>query len=191
VSGGAAVQLDLFGEVEAAETVAAQADRSRLRGALEVLAFSCPDTLEVLIHLGYWRDRDDRSVGYSAPWAYSVTRKGLRFEHETTWGGWSSRPRHLVTWEELQGLVGLDPRRRELIDWAAGLWRPGPEDRMPFPDEVPWRYLIRPYELWPNADHWHSSYVVSDHAMPGWDRRWRAWKVAGAILGDAIGRVGQ
>ena len=179
-----AVQLELSGEVEALERQAVDAERRRINDALACLRDSCPDTLQVVWHLDWWKDRDAKGPGYTSPWAYLVCRRGVFYEHETTWGGWDSRPTNLVSWDELRALLGDDPRRAGVVAWAESLWRPTIEDvsTSPWPDQPSWRYLTRPHELWPHPETWHPSYIEEDHAMPGHDARMAAWRTTFAIL---------
>lgn len=180
-----AVQLDLFGEVEAAERQAADADRARIDDALTCLAISCPHALEVLWHLEWWKPRDEKGPGFTEPWAYLVCRRGVFFEHESTWGGWDCRPRNLVTWDELRDRLADDPRRAGVVAWATGLWHPTAADMgKPWPDLVSWRYLIRPYELDPHPEMWNPSYAEGDREARGYADRMGAWRTTMAILLD-------
>jgi hypothetical protein len=181
-----AVQLDLFGEVEADEATWAAGERDRLQGALICLRDSCPHTLEVVRHLTWWKPRNETGPSYTPPWAYLVNKGGVNYEHETTWGGFDCRPANCVTWSELVDLLGSDPRRVEVIDWADGLWQPSASDPWPWVDDVPWRYLCRPYEMYPSPDEWHPSYIEGDRAKAGHGARMKAWRTTLAILNDAL-----
>lgn len=180
------VQLDLFGEVEAAESAAVSADRARLTNALICLRDAVPDALQVVVHLSMWRDQ--RGIGKSGEWAYCVRQNHFRYEAVSDWWngaldrgepfGWSRTPAHRVTWAELQTLVGDDPRRVGLIEW---------EQSLTVVD--PWWDLTRPHELWPDPEGWHPSYIESDHRRPGWSARLKAWQDLQALLNDAITRI--
>lgn len=170
-----AVQLDLFGHVEAAEQAAIEDSRRQVVAALTCLRDSVPMALEVVVHLKRHQDRDDRKPGKSGDWAFIVSHAGLRYEDVNTWGGWDSRPRNLFTWDRLADAIEQDPRRAEVIQWARSLTV---VDR--------WRDLYRPYELWVDPHTWHPSYIEGDHQRPGWDERIHAWRTTQAILSDAI-----
>lgn len=171
------VQLDLFGEVEASHT-------RRLVDALVCLRDAVPEAMYVVVHLCQWKRPEDRSIGKSGDWAYTIRNAGLRYEHVDDWGrgayergetwGWSRTPVRLVTWAELSELVGGDPRRQTLVDWFHNLTEP---DR--------WRDIYRPFELWPHPETWHPDYIAGDHERPGWDARSGAWRELQAILTDA------
>lgn len=164
-----AVQLDLFGEVLTAET------------GLRVDAMTClrdavPGALRTVLGDLVFH-RGEVAAGMSGAWAYAVRQDGFYFEGVDTWGGWYARPRYMITWAELDALVGADPRLAEVEAWAAQQREPGL-----------WRNLSRPYELWPDPDDWHPSYITGDHERPGWDERIAAWRTVLTILDDAISR---
>lgn len=171
------VQLDLFGEVEASHT-------RRLVAALTCLRDVVPDAMYVVVLLAQWKRTEDRSIGASGDWAYSIRNTGLRYERAGDWWagarergetwGWSRTPAGLVTWPELAELIGHDPRRPAVVDWFNGLTAP---DR--------WRDIYRPFELWPKPETWHPDYIAGDHERPGWDARSAAWRELQAILTDA------
>ncbi|WP_053203807.1 hypothetical protein [Jiangella muralis] len=164
-----AVQLDLFGEVLTSET-------RRVVDGLACLRDAHPRALDLM--LGERRpDTGEIKVGASGPWAYSVRRAGFYFEDRGGWGGWYARPAHLLTWSELDALVGGDARLLEVRAWSESLHGVGGRnDRM------------RPHELWPDPGGWHPSYIEGDHERPGWDERITAWRTVLAILDDAIAR---
>lgn len=171
------VQLDLFGDVERAERQAASEDRQRRRDALTCLRDSMPETLEAVAWVKYRRERDTRHPGMCGDWAYVMCRAGIRFEHVSTWGGWDCTPRHLLTWAELDTIIGSDARRAAVRDWVSTLVEPC------------WRELMRPHEMWPNRDQWHPSYITGDHDRAGWTSRRQTWMDTLAILTDAIERL--
>lgn len=172
----------------------ADADAAWIRtpeaAVLTCLRDAVSDAMRVVIHLDYWRPRDERNIQASGEWAFSIRREGLRFEHESEWWsgarargeawGWDRAPAHHITWGELTDLIGSDPRRAELTTWAATL-----QDRA---DQV--RELVRPHELWPNPEQWNPGYVARDRAHPRWEQRLTAWHTLQAILTDAVTRLG-
>jgi hypothetical protein len=171
-------QLDLFGQGTEAR---------RLVDGLTCLRDAVPDAMYVVIHLGYWLPRDERNIGASGDWAYSIRRDGLHFEHENDWWrgawsrgeryGWSRTPVHRITWAELAEEIGGDPRRADLVAWSGSLTEPA------------WKERGRPHELWPDPGQWHPDYITHDHQHPGWDRRIAAWRTLQTILTDAITRL--
>lgn len=172
--------FDFLPEIAAAR----QVERLQpLRDALTCLRDAVPEALEVVVLLGYRHEKDTRAARASGPWAYCVSRDGLRHEPRDEWSnptdggprGWSRTPAHLTTWEELAALVGADPRRADLVAWAEGLTAP---DR--------WRDLFRPHELWPNPEQWHPGYIEGDHERPGWGERITAWRTLQSILTTAL-----
>ena len=164
-------QPDLFGEVDAAH-------QARLRDALTCLIESVPDALNLV--LGVRRlDRGEIKVGKGGRWAYSSRRPGLWFEGVGTWGGWYSRPRDLLTWDELDDLVAADPRVEQVREWSESLTAIDA-----------WKDRYRPFELWPNAERWHPSWIAGDHSRPGWDERINAWAAVLDVLRDARSQVG-
>lgn len=174
-------QYDLFGEIEQAET-------QRLSGALICLRDAIPYALEVVVYLTYWRPRDNRSIGTTGDWAYSVRDSGICYEPAEEWWtgaqdrgepyGWDRTPARHLGWDELADLIWDDPRRQSIAAWAASLTAP---DR--------WRDLGRPHELWPDPDTWHPDYIDGDHERPGWPQRLAAWQDTIAILTDAAARL--
>lgn len=163
----APLQLDLFGDELAAES-------TRHVDALTCLRDSHPRALEILT--GERRpDTGEVRCGLSGSWAYSVRRAGFCFEDASTWGGWYSRPAHVLTWPELDELVGADPRLADVAAWSRSLAADARRDR------------YRPFELWPDPESWHPSYIKGDRDHPGWADRLAAWRLVLAILDDAIG----
>lgn len=169
-----AIQLDLFGEVLAAEQHARTADLQRRIDGLTCLRDNVPDAMEAVLLLGYHHSHDNRSVCFGGDWAYLLCQAGLRFESGTTWKGWDHQPAHLLTWNELTTLIGADPRRTELAAWA---------DTVPQPR---WRHTHRPFEFWPHPEQWHPGYIQKDHADPQWPAREHAWNLLQQLLTDTI-----
>ena len=171
------LQLDLFGEVERAEQDAVVADAARRHDALTCLTEAHPDTLNLL--LGNRRlDTGEIKQGCSGNWAYSVRSTGFWFQDRATWGAtagaWYRKPVHHFAWAELDAIAAADPRVDEIRAWADSLTA---IDR--------WKDLTRPFELWPNPERWHPSYIKSDHTRPGWDARIHTWHLALTVLTDA------
>lgn len=170
------MQLDLFGEVLAAEEAEVQAERARLRDCLTMLAQANPRSVEVLWHLRYWPEHARRDIGSSGDWAYSLRTTGLHFEHVDTWPGWDTTPRQVVTWAELEELLTAVPGRVEVITWARSVTQTH--------GVLAWRQLYRPYELWPHPQRWHPDYLDSDRQAAGWPERHQAWSATVQILGS-------
>ncbi|WP_194838876.1 hypothetical protein [Nocardia sp. XZ_19_369] len=172
-----ATQLDLFGEVLAAE-------RTRSIEALTCLRDAVPEALEIIATLRYRSPSDTRSPRSSGQWAYCVCRGGLCFENADDWWagsrargevwGWARTPAHLITWDQLAALVQHDPRRAEICAWTESLLSPRG------------RLVTRPFELWPNPDQWNPGYLDSDRADPLWPQRRKAWQLVLDLLTDAI-----
>lgn len=164
-------QYDLFGELEATET-------QRHNEALTCLRDAMPTALLCVIHLHDWRGgTGSRSVGAGGDWAYNIGPDGIRYEHVSTWwpaGGWSRTPAHLITWDQLAAIVTPDPRHADLVAWA----QPDQDGRRP--------PLHRPYELCPDPEGWHPSYIEGDHADPEWPARLHTWTTLQALLTDAM-----
>ena len=171
----AALQLDLFGEVEAAEHAAERADRERRRDALTCLIEAHPRTLELL--LGDLRhEGGEIKQGVSGGWAYSVRANGFWFQDRDEWsrgGGWYQRPKSRFSWDE-RAAIAADPRVEQVRAWSAALTAPDS-----------WKDRYRPFELWPHPETWHPSYITSDHERPGWVERRAAWDLVLAVLTDA------
>jgi hypothetical protein len=149
--------------------------------ALECLRDVVPEALEVVVHLHWWKPRNDGDTAHAGgDWAYTVCEKGLRFEPRAEWsrrGGWNVKPSGLVEWEVLADVLGSDPRRAEVVAWAESLTSPA------------WRDLYRPHELWPHPESWHPDYLAMDRDRPGYDERMRAWRTVLAILTEAAEAV--
>lgn len=170
-------QLDLFGEIETAET-------RRYVDALTCLRDAVPEALQAVVELSWWRERDKRNPAAAGEWAYIVCRAGLRHEREDDWWrgaqlrgeqfGWNRTPADLTTWDELAGLVGDDPRRGAVVAWAESLTEPR------------WRDLTRPKQLWPQPEQWHPDHIANELKRPGWAERFDAWRTTLRILDDAI-----
>lgn len=147
---------------------------------LECLRDVVPEALDVVRHLGWWKDRDERRRGASGDWAYRVCERGVYFGARAgrgEWKGWDHNPIHLLGWAELTSLIADDPRRTDVQEWASSLTA---IDR--------WRDLYRPFELWPHADRWHPSYIEGDRERTGYSDRMHAWRTTQAILTTAIDR---
>lgn len=147
---------------------------------LRCLRDAVPDALEVVLHLEWWKARDERHPGASGEWAYLVCAAGMHFgsrHSNDEWAGWEHKPKYLVTWAELQSLLEADPRREEVAAWAESLPTPN------------WKGLYRPYELWPNPEEWHPSYIESDRERSGYPERIHAWRLVQAILTDVADRI--
>lgn len=171
-----ATQLDLFGEVLAAEYATEQADTERLTTGLRVLSDEHPRSLELLIG-ARTPDTGHVKAGKGHRYAYRVKQHAFLFEPIETWGGWDAAPRHQITWDELDELLAGDPRIDELRVWTEMLTAPDA-----------WRDLGRPHELWADP-RWHPSYIDNDHARPGWEQRLTAWHTVFSILTDAQQKV--
>lgn len=180
-------QLALFGAAELAEPQRSRVQVQRLTAGLTCLRDAVPEALEMISVLRYGRTEDTRSPCAADGWAWCVCRAGLRFEPTEQWWtaarirgerwGWNRVPAGLLTWEELTGLVGADPRRAEIAAWAQSI----PEPR--------WRVLERPHELHADSDGWHVSYLCRDHIHPQWPARWRAWQLVRELLTDAMTKL--
>lgn len=174
------LELDLF----AAVMPPAQ---QRQVDALTCLRDSMSDALEVVANLRYNQPDDSRAPRLSGNWAFCVSRPGLRFENADEWWsgggrrresrGWNRTPANLVTWDELRTWIGHDPRRAEISAWTESL--PAPR----------WKLLMRPHELWPDPEGWHTGYFCRDHVHEQWPARRRAWGLTLTLLNDAIDQV--
>lgn len=164
-------QYDLFGELEATETL-------RHNEALTCLRDSLPTALHAVTALTNWTGRSGgHNPGMAGDWAYAIDDPGIRYEHVSTWGpagGWSRTPAHLLTWDQLAALVTPDPRHADLVAWA----QPDAEGLRP--------PLHRPYELWPDPEGWHPSYIEGDRADPEWPARLHAWTTLQQLLTEAM-----
>lgn len=149
-----------------------------LADALTCLADADPAALEAVIqhptwaHL--WGNGDVRSAG---TWAYSRTLTHYRFEQVDTWwkrGGWEKRPANRIAFGEIREALPLDVILH-LNAWARTL-----------PDTAASSFkLSRPFELWPDGDKWHPSYIEKDHKDPAWADRLEAWTLLIDALRDA------
>lgn len=183
-------QLDLFGEVEAAEQASARASEGRSRAANTFLAspwpdllgwWGYPDVVEAQLHHGE-TEASKRSGPNGTPgWAWATWRDGLHFEGEACWskaGGWSHRPSWVIPWTELHALRDSRPDiTQRILDLADGhgAVRRG----------YGWRWWAAPYTLTPWG--WHPSYYeveqqadYYDHdARPegAWADRMAAWRL--------------
>lgn len=180
----APVQLDLFGDVVAAERQDQAVDLQRQIDGLTCLRDVVPQALQIVAELSCIRRGDSRSPSAAGAWAWCVARAGLRFEPAAEWWtgarerrepwGWARTPACLLTWNELTALLGTDPRRAAIAIWARLL----PEPR--------WQLLVRPHELGPDPDSWSLSYLCGDHLHPQWTARRTAWKLVLDLLTDTI-----
>lgn len=170
----AGVQLDLFaGDLEV----------RRLVDGLTCLRDIVPEALEAVVYLREWQTHTlavaSKSLDTPAgSWWYKTSKAGLHFERlgerdRSTWP-LSRSLVHLVTWAELAGLLGDDPRRAGIVAWSRSLVEPA------------WRERMRPYELWPAPECWHPSYIAGDREDPGWPERIAAWRTLQAMCTDAI-----
>lgn len=149
----------------------------RLADGLTCLRDVVPEAMNVVLHLTDWHRTEEGGYGLSGDWAYTVRRRGLRFERRHSgWDGRASRMR-VVTWSELAGLFGDDPRRAAIVAWSQALVEPA------------WQQRMRPHELWPDPGSWHPSYIENDRADPGWPERIAAWTALQAMCTDAITRL--
>lgn len=172
------LQLDLFGEVEAAEQAATDRAHRRQIDALTCLRDVVPEALEVLVHLDYWRLKDDcGGPGNSGEWSYRIRKAGMDFVRHGTAGGWD-RGRDLITWDELRALLVDHPLRDQVVTWSESLTHPDA-----------WRDRGRPFELWPHPERWHSDYIRGDHARAGWEDRRHTWGVVQTIYASTITRL--
>lgn len=131
-----------------------------------------PTALEAVVLLSQPRSADESSPGVGDRFVYVMGTAGLRYEHRIGWRG--GRPAYLLPWADLAAAIEADRRRADVVSWAGSLTAP---DK--------WRDLYRPYELWPNSETWHPSYIESEHQRPGWADRIAAWRTVQAILTDA------
>ncbi|WP_141576068.1 hypothetical protein [Actinomadura sp. WMMA1423] len=159
-------------------------DVRRQVDALTCLRDSVPEAMNVVVHLDDWRDREDRGIGASGDWAYSLRRDGFHYEHTDEWWkgarsrgeryGWDRTPAHLVTWDELRAHLGDHPARASVLAWVAALPTPS------------WNEMTRPYELWPNPGEWHPGYITRDRERPTWPERSAAWTALQTMCTEAI-----
>lgn len=109
------VQLDLFGEIEAAELADASArDSAAVQAAAFLVETPWPGLLAWWNHTDATESRLDhgeckasyrRSPDGSPGWAWAIWRDGLRFEagdSRSAAGGWRRRPRCCIPWVELR-----------------------------------------------------------------------------------------
>lgn len=151
------LQLDLF--------ATSSVGTNRLADAYSCLAVAYPYTMIRMFEPAR-PTKLSRETGFSRPWAYAHTGSGIRFEHADTWGGWSAKPAHEITWLELAE-VAADPRLAPVRRWARG-----PSSR-----------LTRPYELF-SGGRWNQDYYDGDHAEPSWPARVQAWRLLIDVLND-------
>lgn len=147
---------------------------------LTCLRDACPDALEVVARLDWWKPNNERGSHASGEWAYVVCRDGFHFgsRYGAEWRGWDRNPPHLLTWEQLRQILEVDPRQTDVAAW---LHSQTAVDR--------WRDYYRPYELWPDPGSWHPSYIESDRERDGYHERMNAWRTTQDILTDAIRRI--
>lgn len=162
-------QLDLFGEVEAAEARAAVELADVHRQAVEFLTSPWSDLLawwidpegstierrlnhgETPAHYRRGRIGEPRWPG----WAWSKWRDGLHFERGDEWSaacGWWHRPLHVIPWSSLLAVRDAHPDAlAELRRVSAGYGTP---------HSLGWRWYSCPATLtnW----GWHPSYYESE-----------------------------
>lgn len=198
-------QLDLFGEVEAAEARAAGEQADVHQQAIEFLTSPWSGLL------AWWMDPEGATIERrldhgstpcryrsgrigEADWpgyAYSMWRDGLHFERGNEWsaaGGWSHRPRHVIPWETLHELRDAHPDAlAELRRLSAGRG---------VPHSLGWRWYSCPAILTPWG--WHPDYYESereqdyytgetfdDEAPPhAYADRLRAWAIVVSLAGQ-------
>ncbi|MGW0162195.1 hypothetical protein ACWDUN_23060 [Mycobacterium sp. NPDC003323] len=184
------VQLDLFGEIEAAELAdAAARDSAAMQAAAFLVETPWPDLLAWWIHTDATESRLDhgeckasyrRSPDGSPGWAWAIWRDGLRFEAGDSWaaaGGWRHRPRWCIPWVELRAFRNAHPEvTARLQELAAG--RGDPHARG-------WRWWIPPHGLRP--DGMHESYMEGEQdpayydgcqrSETAWRDRLAAWRL--------------
>ncbi|NEA22656.1 hypothetical protein [Actinomadura bangladeshensis] len=160
------------------DVIVGDPEARRLADGLICLRDAVPEAMSVVLHLADWNPTEDGGYGMSGDWAYTIRRRGLRFErrHDSGWSGRASRMRCL-TWAELTDILGSDPRRAEIVAWSDALVEPA------------WQQRMRPHELWPDPGSWHPSYIENDHKHPGWPERIAAWTALQAMCTDAITRL--
>lgn len=150
---------------------------TRIRDGPICLAEAPFDSLQILIGVRPV-DTGEIKARASGDWAYRTVRDAFLYEDRATWGGWYAKPRHHITWDELDGLTAADPRVPEIRAWSESLTAVDA-----------WRDRTRPFRLTPGADEWHPHYHEGDVDRPGWDARLRAWEQAVAVLRDAADRA--
>lgn len=147
------VQLDLFGEVEAAESLAEVEAADVRRQAHDFLTGEpWTDLLDWLLN----PDRVEAQLTHGEAclgedYAYAIWKDGLRFERRDEWskrGGWHCRPRHVIPWAELHALADARP------DLLAEIRRLA-EGRT---TQAGWRWRMRPFIL-TIAGGWHPTYI--------------------------------
>ncbi|GAA2238788.1 hypothetical protein GCM10010401_08840 [Rarobacter faecitabidus] len=176
------IEIDLFDFVPEIAAERHEARNRPLRAAVECLRDSIPEALELVLYLENRSGRDSRAPRSSGNWAYAVGDAGLRHESWEHWArptdggksGWNRTPKNLTTWAQLRDVLGDDPRRNDLTEWA---------DSLPEPK---WKDLYRPHELWPHPETWHPSYIEGDRSRPGWAQRITAWRTCQVMLSDAM-----
>lgn len=154
-----AVQLDLFGEVEAAEAATAAAEAEVCRQAVEFLTSPWRDLLEWILdpdRVESRLDHGETKARCGEGFAYAVWKDGLRFERRSEWsrgGGWSRRPVHCIGWDELRATRDRQPDLVGKIHELA-------QGRT---DQSWWRWRMQPFIITIGSG-WHRSYI--DHERP-------------------------
>ncbi|MEW2484250.1 hypothetical protein AB0876_32155 [Mycobacterium sp. NPDC049093] len=165
-SSTAAVQYDLFGEVESALAAAEQSARERSTAASTFLAatpwpdllawWAYPAVIEAKLEHGECKASYRRGQGGTPGWAWAIWRDGLRFESDRTWQGWSHRPRWCIPWAELHTLRDNYPEiTRRLHELADGRGHPR---------SAGWRWWTDPHCL---TTGWHPDTLEAEQ-QPDW-----------------------
>lgn len=182
------VQLDLFGDVEAAENAARTVDGIR-SGLAKAFIIDTPwpelvswwlhsDAIEAMLTRGEVKASYRRGPGSLPGWAWAIWSDGLRYESGDLWRGWNYRPRWCIPWPQLHALRDAHPDvTARLLVLADGRGHPR---------SLGWRWWADPFALHPNG--WHPD-RLKDEQHPDWydgcDRpetayadRLEAWRLA-------------
>lgn len=170
-------QPDLFGETDAIEDAA----RNFLATPWTSLLgwWGHPDVIEAMVDHG--EIKASKGEGY----AYSIRPKGLHFEPVETWGGWSSRPRHMIPWASLRAWRETHPGVTAQIEaLSAGRGHPR---------RLGWRWWMEPFAL--RGRGWHPSYLEHEQEPDyydgderpdtAWADRMTAWHLVIDATADA------
>lgn len=153
------------------------ADRRRVADGLTCLRDVVPEALTAVARLEFFYTVVRRGSGRSGDWCYEFAPAGLRFDVAGRWDP-ERWPAQSLTWVELRGAVGDDPRLPAVAAWYRSV---SAIDA--------WKDHTRPFELWPDPEGWHPSYLESDRRRAGYEDRLQAWRTVQAILTDAITRA--
>lgn len=180
------VQLDLFGEVEAAERSAQTVNeiRSGLARAFiidtpwtELVAWWLhPDAIEAMLTRGEAKASYRRTPGCIGGWAWAIWTDGLRYEPADTWRGWSYRPRWCIPWDQLHAMRDARPEvTAQLLELADGRGHPR---------SLGWRWWQPPRR----PSDWHPDVLATDQNPDYYDDcgrpetayadRLEAWRIA-------------